>query len=247
MLRELLIPTVAAVLGSLLTAAIIGLINAPETPRITATYNRVEIPNPVNYFWLRDDKAKDFLSKLPSSIPIAVFEKVVRESELTLVWIKITNPTSRRSAAIEVSLSHVALWHIKRKNSTYSVQDKLSFDSIDPLETIEILAVSTRSRFFIGWPTILENGRILPFSMQIEGPDEDPLGLIRILVSRPYLGWVFLFSFIISLSAVIIMLFDLYLQTNIRVRARLTTRNDIQKMQQLLEYMRQNHPERVSN
>jgi hypothetical protein len=74
MLKDLVIASVAALLGGLAVAAIVAVISIPQASHVTARYSWIDVPNPTGLLEYRDrEKAKDYLSKLPSPSRIPSF------------------------------------------------------------------------------------------------------------------------------------------------------------------------------
>jgi len=240
MLKELFVPTVAAVFGGLLTAAIIAIVNTPQVSRITAEYNYVVMPNPVRSTDL------DIIRKLGVPITAAVFKKLEFEDNIYVVSVRILNPTERRSGNIEISMPNVILWHGKNGQPEYSSEDKISINGIDPRQELTVSAIAKRYYTSIR-PVILEDGQLIRTQSRNIFEYEDPFGLGKLILSHPALGAVIVPLTICIIIIIFIMTpFAIYFHYNPEKTARFMQEKDVRKLRSLLAYITEHYPDKVA-
>jgi len=174
-----------------------------------------------------------------------LFNKIRFTSALTLVSINIRNATAQRSGPIDISLPDVALWYLQKGDPAYSAESKLSINAIDPNETRDILAITQRSSTHTA-PRILEGGRSLETSSLSVDDYDDPFGLAKAVMSWPFLAiFAFPMAILLAIILLLLMVITLISNYNIGLRARITSKEDIRRMRELITYIDQNVPEKA--
>jgi hypothetical protein len=225
MLKDLIIGSVAALLGGLAVAGILAFISARQESHVAVRYSWIYLANPADLHDPRDrDKAKDSLNKLPPPVRSAAIDKSTLASWLRIIWIDVTNGTSQRSGSIEVSLPGTAFWFNEGGNPAYSSTDRLSIDAIDPGErremTVVVPEISRPSRFFHGEPPrVLEAGRSIPVASLRTEDYDDEFGFQEAVRSYPFAVAILCIAGIVIIG---LIPFALAMNYSIPLRARLT-------------------------
>jgi hypothetical protein len=194
MLKDLIIGSVAALLGGLAVAGILAFITAPQQSHAAVRYSWIYLPNPADLRDQRDrDKAKDCLSKVPPQVRSAAIDKSTLSQWLRVVWIDVRNRSSQRSGSIEIVLPGAALWVNEGGNPEYASADKFTIDAIDPGEKREITALVPESSkpftFFHGNPPrVLEAGRSVPVASTRTEDYDDEFGFLETVRDYPFVA-----------------------------------------------------------
>jgi len=238
--------TISALVVGLAIATYTYHLNTPESAVIEVKYQYLKVPNPT-FFLNSSDYAAigDLYKKLRFSFPVTdLLGRVSRDSELSIVTVSIKNRSDLRSKSVEVSLGGSVFWH--RDGGRSTLADRYQMDSLDPGETVGLIAFADVYRLLDPQLRALHDGRkIETFALTI--PDSELYGLAQVAVHAPGLiGFLTSMGAVLLLTALVGIPIAIILRYNVALKAKLIAAPDAKRLQVFLDYVRQHYPDKLA-
>jgi hypothetical protein len=239
---------VAAVVGAV--AFFWGRATAPDAPSVQAEFKSVDIANPVlasrSGIGANLEKAiQPFFNVSGSG---AVIDQMSYRSEWRIGVLTFNNNGAVRTKAIEVSVNDPAILF-----SSGSTGDRpapttrqLHLKPLDPGTSTTVYFVSPAWSAYAPTPVrALHDGR----KIEIASHDlpAELSGFVRLVDSYPFIIGLLLLAAMISLPLLIMILIgSAIFHYNMDLRARATSKDEIKRTAEFLEYVRAKYPDKIS-
>ena len=239
--KTLAAPLIVAIVSGIIVGIIIGRINTPETPSITAVSQWIDVPNPVYSLSQNSiDDAEKIANSLFGKTDIRRLIQATRfDPILRVVKLELTNNSELRSKEIEVS-GNKESGFASSQTPALPFASKIKLRTLDPNASATVIGViGLVDTFFSPRLLVLQDGKKVDVSSKNLPDSFEEYPLYMIIVGM----------FLAGSALFILIAIPVAIASSIssKFRAKLTTKEELAKTLTFIEYLREHNPEKFES
>lgn len=238
-------PLIVAVLAALTAGIVLGRLQRPEVPAVSASVQWVDFPSPL---FSLDVKAFESVNKLVQGVSggadvRSVLEKLQYSSKMSVATISVSNNGNIRSKEIELSAADVTFFPSETSKENKPTVGAMTIKALNPGATADVFALTPSATYRHASLLALHDGAKIGVISKVL-PDE-VVWLVNLLLDS-FLLTALLFIFLIFGIVVAVMVpFVATIESSPALKAKHISKKDMAKLVAFVDYVRQHHPDKL--